>query len=764
MATKPFTIFILLIAVISVHSLYPPEDNSSRFDDLIKWGTYKPYLFSAYTQKSKHPITVGTAFTPRLKEKGTLDEFQKNLRYRMRRESKSQYEYHNGLDFSVQYTLDEPGCTWYRTTIVKDLIEEPKGEEWHYMIDTVGVEKCEEDLITFPIPTRRKRNDLDLFTYISLENLDKNSTDTRYLVYENQGNDIIAKVYSNDSTEAQGFFRLSYMDYGPFDKTGPKTNIFQTFNCFTYGIPKNETWKIEDHLYQRLNDSLMDGISFLDPWNCAADPDSKESTLFLHQLKGRPAFHVIISYNSNKVPEPISMGTLIQKYTVRKLEFDKNLAKTFPTVNVNKFKTDLNETFQITRSAISNLLGGILYTYGTLKLNHENETAARELFTASPSRNGFPRGFLWDEGFHQQILCRYNSTLCMRMMKTWFETIEPNGWIPREQARGDEIENSFSQKGFIYQTEEESNPPSIILPLVHLIEKAFDNKTAQVEVDDILAFLGTYRVVLKSWLIWFVETQKNVDKDVLEEGQVFFKWNCKAPCNGKYMGSGLDDYPRHPKHGTAVGHVDLTSWVLIFSHTIHTIETIFGENTTELIDLQQGAFLTLTAHIDNKTALLKDIYTDYLRRGNKTLKYHHTLGYVNLFPLFFNIIPADSPEMHMAKLLMTVDGHLWTEHGIRSLSMSDPNFMQGDKYWTEPIWLPINYMLLRGLRLYYYKDPEMRQIYEALRENLMDTISLNWRKSRELWENYDSFTGAGKGFRGFTGWTALITLIYSEKY
>lgn len=120
--------------------------------------------------------------------------------------------------------------------------------------------------------------------------------------------------------------------------------------------------------------------------------------------------------------------------------------------------------------------------------------------------------------------------------------------------------------------------------------------------------------------------------------------------------------------------------------------------------------------------------------------------------------------MHMAKLLMTVEGHLWTEHGIRSLSMSDPNFMQGDKYWTEPIWLPINYMLLRGLRLYYYKDPEMRQIYEALRENLMDTISLNWRKSRELWENYDSFTGVGKGFRGFTGWTALITLIYSEKY
>lgn len=57
---------------------------------------------------------------------------------------------------------------------------------------------------------------------------------------------------------------------------------------------------------------------------------------------------------------------------------------------------------EINRHAISNLLGGILYSYGKIRIEGvpDEKVNASMLLTASPSRLGFPRGFLWDEGFH----------------------------------------------------------------------------------------------------------------------------------------------------------------------------------------------------------------------------------------------------------------------------------------------------------------------------------------------------------------------------
>lgn len=90
-----------------------------------------------------------------------------------------------------------------------------------------------------------------------------------------------------------------------------------------------------------------------------------------------------------------------------------------------------------------------------------------ELFTATPSRSFFPRGFLWDEGFHQLVIrycCRHphavrervpaldwftvlNGSICcsrwdinlsMDVIAHWLDLMNVDGWIPREQILGDE--------------------------------------------------------------------------------------------------------------------------------------------------------------------------------------------------------------------------------------------------------------------------------------------------------------------------------------
>ena len=62
-------------------------------------------------------------------------------------------------------------------------------------------------------------------------------------------------------------------------------------------------------------------------------------------------------------------------------------------------------TERVAKAALSNMLGGMGYFYGTSSVRLPGGQLVQSwpaaLFTAVPSRSFFPRGFMWDEGFHQ---------------------------------------------------------------------------------------------------------------------------------------------------------------------------------------------------------------------------------------------------------------------------------------------------------------------------------------------------------------------------
>ncbi|CAM9649573.1 unnamed protein product [Ectocarpus sp. 13 AM-2016] len=545
------------------------------------------------------------------------------------------------------------------------------------------------------------------------------------------------------------------------------------------------------------------------------------------------------------------------------------------------------------KAALSNMLGGMGYFTGRSAVRGAGRDGGNEvsfetsLFTAVPSRSFFPRGFLWDEGFHQLLVSAWDRTTSVDVLGHWLSVMHVHdtagevagvgcsgGWLPREQILGEEARRRVPE-AFVAQDVSVANPPTLLLVVEKLLsdlpERSSDEDstpatetcTAEADADaagassrgcsrvgdkqaqelELGEFLRKAYPVLDLWIRWLLITQRpgatGWGGQAKRAPLGAFQWRGRDPgddrLNALTLASGLDDYPRasHPSQNDE-WHVDVVSWLALSCRSMQRLSTaigvegsgLYGHLFNELIEglfefhwePEEEAFFDRGLHVSDGRLVdevvmrcknadgstedigvpLEDVQARkavcapgqqhmyplgdgrgglLTRRrwsGSPPQPQHvQHIGYVSMFPLLLKLLPPESPAVGSLLAQMRDSTQLWSPHGLRSLSASDPFYQvennPGDEpYWRGHIWVNVNYLALAALSHYNQAEGPFRKdagrIYTELRTNLLRTLLGGYHSTGYFWEQYDDRSGRGLRSHPFTGWTALVVLIMAEIY
>ena len=450
-----------------------------------------------------------------------------------------------------------------------------------------------------------------------------------------------------------------------------------------------------------------------------------------------------------------------------------------------------------TYSALASLVGNLAFLSGELVTSIGNIPAT--LLTIAPSRSTFPRGFLWDDGFHGLVLSRLSPQVSARIVLSWL-SLQQGGWIPREIALSDEDRSRIPEK-FILQKEGIANPPALLFTILSL-EKKFPGILPQ----SIIPALGRWYEFLKT-------SQGSARPGC-------FLW--KGRTSGQSLASGLDDYPRGFFVNDDECHLDLHSWLIFFAKSMSHLEPGNSKWLAEteqlqaslrknLFDAERGIFADYAglqpkqvklpwssngqcgkkiecdpesdapccsesgwcgntpAHCDcpgcRRYSKPLHMRKDWLKTAKPGFSPH--LGYVTLFPLLLGVLDPVSDAAVITQTVIVAE-NLLTTAGAASLSPDDPLFGSGEDYWRGNVWGNIQLLLVGSLRGYSrLVELSMRQRMLALSEQISTRFTRAVRAELDttgwLREHFSPKTGRGGGVAPFAGWTAASLVLLESQ-
>ncbi|CAH0055870.1 unnamed protein product, partial [Clonostachys solani] len=514
------------------------------------------------------------------------------------------------------------------------------------------------------------------------------------------------------------------------------------------------------------------------------------------------AFVVTLTYHDSE-SDPISPDNFQRTLNDLHSSFSAGIKRVFP--RSAPFKDEKYTPF--THYLLSNLLGGMGFFHGDSKadLTHAPEydetkpmfwEAAKEAMTHAdittrnatsllsfvPSRPFFPRGFLWDEGFHLLLVIEWDLDLAVSVLQSWLSLMDDNGWMGREQILGPEARSKVPRK-FQTQYPHYANPPTFLLLANVLVSKLTGRSTYTGHKSKYIsssqeasALLKRLYPLLSRHYGWFRRTQSGNFGDsyprpedaVKGEG---YRWRGRTPDHT--LTSGLDDYPRaNPPHPSEL-HVDALAWVGASARALQQVAELLGEDTDASMYQQHVKDVKHNLdvlHWNDAEKAYCDSTTTVGTHNSPIYQHVCHLGYVSLFPLILGLMDAKHKHLLDTLNLLSETSKLWSPYGLRSLNKTDPNYGKNENYWRGPVWVNINVLAILSLHEIGREglnDGEMPSevqmralsLASSLREALVTTVYDSWEATGFAWEQYNDETGEGSRSRAFTGWTACVILL-----
>uniref|UniRef100_A0A914QII3 mannosyl-oligosaccharide glucosidase n=1 Tax=Panagrolaimus davidi TaxID=227884 RepID=A0A914QII3_9BILA len=446
------------------------------------------------------------------------------------------------------------------------------------------------------------------------------------------------------------------------------------------------------------------------------------------------------------------------------------------------------------RYGFANMIGSVSYWTGycqvgspCLPYNQAINYGPLTLYSGIPSRPYYPRGFLWDEGFHNLLMRKFRPELSLDIVASWLDMIDSEGWIPREVVLDSEAHRRAPP--LLFEDSTVANPPMFIYLIGKLME---DSAIVSAQKDRLIRIFPR----LKLLYTWLKDIQKGP-----KEGSC--QWQGRngttdLELNPGTTPSGLDDYPRASHPDSQEYHVDMRCWMAMSSTVMLKLAKL--ANATDWIPTIQSdqiLFNNLTALDQLHWSDSAKGYFDYglhsyevaivgKKQPDGSVKYRREVfskpeyrfvddvyGYVNIFPFLLKLLPANSAKLQIILTRLNDTQEMWTPFGLRSVSKRSRyydayNTDTAAPYWRGPIWINMNYLALEALQHYSTIDGPLKilakNLYDSLKLNVVTNLSNQYNSTGFIWEHYDDKTGAGAGTRPFTGWSALVLAIMGDAY